>query len=170
MDVDAIVARVDVEPIIERVDVNAVIGRVDIEQVVDRLDIDALVEQTELGTIIARSTTGVASEVLDVVRAQGVGLDDFMARWVNRILLRNGPGLGPPAGAEAPALPAVFPLRGRDDRRPVPGRHRRAIRPATQGHYAGAVTRLVAFALDVGVSWGHLHPGGRRDHPSPSAW
>ncbi len=34
------------------------------------------------------------------------------------------------------ALPAVKPVEGR------------------QGHYAGAVTRLVAFAADVGASWG----------------
>jgi uncharacterized RDD family membrane protein YckC len=31
------------------------------------------------------------------------------------------------------------------DRRPIEGR---------QGHYAGAVSRLVAFAADVGASWG----------------
>jgi len=62
------------------------------------VDIDKLIEQTELGSIIARSTTGVAGEVLDVVRAQGVGLDDFVARWSARILRRK-PGtlpLGPP--------------------------------------------------------------------------
>ena len=77
-----------------------------------RIDIDALMEKTELGTIIARSTTGVVSEVLDVVRAQGVGLDDFIARWTNRILRRK-PGtlpLGPAAlvgpDASQPALTA----------------------------------------------------------------
>jgi len=62
------------------------------------VDIDALMEKTELGSIIARSTTGVASEVLDVIRAQGVGLDDFFARWTNRLLRRNMADLplGPP--------------------------------------------------------------------------
>ena len=40
----------------------------------------------------------MASEVLDVVRAQGVGLDDFFARWVNRVLRRRPESLplGPP--------------------------------------------------------------------------
>jgi len=89
VDVDGIVSKVDVQKLIDRVDVQAIIERVDIEQVIQRVDIDSLVEQTELGTIIARSTSGVASEVLDVVRAQGVGLDDFVARWVNRILRRS---------------------------------------------------------------------------------
>ncbi len=68
-------------------------------------------EKTELGTIIARSTTGVASEVLDVIRAQGVGLDDFFARWVNRILRRPLAELplGPPTLVEVAPMPAELP-------------------------------------------------------------
>src|SRR5664280_435136 len=107
VDVDGVVSRVDVDRLIARVDVEKIIDRVDVKDVVDRVDIDALLEQTELGSIIARSTTGVASEVLDVVRAQGVGLDDFFARWVNRILRRSKETLpqGPPTlvGPEATA-------------------------------------------------------------------
>ena len=98
VDVDDVVSRVDVDSLIDRVDVEKIIERVDVKKVIDRVDIDAIVEQTELGTIIARSTSGVASEVLDVVRAQGVGLDDFFARWVNRLLRRSPESLplGPP--------------------------------------------------------------------------
>ena len=113
VDVDEIVARVDVDAIIDRVDVQHIIERVDVQEIVQRVDIDSLVEQTELGTIIARSTSGVASEVLDVVRAQGVGLDDFVARWVNRVLRRTsaewpaGPlGLIAQPPADVPALTA----------------------------------------------------------------
>ncbi len=95
VDVDGLVDRVDVEKIIERVDVEKIIERVDVERIIERVDIDALLEQTELGSIIARSTTGVASEVLDVVRAQAVGLDDFFARWVNRVLHRSVDDLAP---------------------------------------------------------------------------
>jgi len=111
VDVDEIVSRVDVDQIVSRVDVEKIIERVDVEKIIQRVDIDALVEQTELGTIIAHSTSGVASEVLDLVRAQGVGLDDFVARWVNRILRRNSDDWppGPPdlvaalASVDAPA-------------------------------------------------------------------
>src|SRR5580698_8445369 len=101
VDIDAIVSRVDIDKIIDRVDVQKIIERVDINSIVDKLDIDALVEQTELGSIIARSTTGVITEVLDVIRSQGVGLDDFILRWGNRLIRRgrkikdspNGPPL-----------------------------------------------------------------------------
>jgi hypothetical protein len=89
VDVDAIINKVDVEKIIERVDVQKIIERVDINKIVDEIDIDALVEQTELGSIIARSTTGIVTEVLDVIRAQGVGLDDFIFRWGNRLIGRR---------------------------------------------------------------------------------
>jgi len=99
VDVDKIVARVDVDKIVDRVDVQKIAQRIDVNAIVDQLDIDALVQHTELGSIIARSTTGVASEVLDVIRAQGVGLDDFFARLVNRLLRRTDQSLplGPPA-------------------------------------------------------------------------
>jgi len=98
IDVDAVVSRIDVDKLIDRVDVEKIIERVDVEKIIQRVDIDGLMERTELGSIIARSTSGVASEALDVVRAQGVGLDDFFGRWVNRILRRRPEDLplGPP--------------------------------------------------------------------------
>jgi hypothetical protein len=89
VDVDAIVDRVDIEKIVERVDIQKIIERVDINAIVEEIDIDALVEQTELGSIIARSTTGVVTEILDVIRAQGVGLDDFICRWANTLIGRR---------------------------------------------------------------------------------
>ena len=107
VDINAVVSRVDIEALIERVDVEKLIERVDVEKIIERIDIDKLVEQTEIGTIIAHSTSGVATEVLDVVRAQGVGLDDFVARWVNRLLRRSAEDL--PAGPVTlvPALPST---------------------------------------------------------------
>ena len=89
VDVEKIIERVDVEKIIDRVDVEKIIDRVDINSIVDKIDIDSLVEQTELGSIIARSTTGIVTEILDVIRAQGVGLDDFILRWGNRLIGRG---------------------------------------------------------------------------------
>jgi len=110
VDVDGVVSRVDVDKLIDRVDVDKIVSRVDVEKIIERVDIDSLMERTELGSIIARSTTGVATEVLDVIRAQGVGLDDFFSRWVNRILRRSASDLplGPPTLVEAvPAMPEL---------------------------------------------------------------
>jgi hypothetical protein len=89
VDIDKIVGDIDIEKIVERIDIQKIIERVDINAIVDEIDIDALVEHTELGSIIARSTTGVVTEILDVIRAQGVGLDDFIWRWGNRLIGRG---------------------------------------------------------------------------------
>jgi hypothetical protein len=111
VDVDGLIDRVDVEKIIDRVDVEKIVERVDVNAVVARVDMDRIMEQTELGSIIARSTTGVASELLDVVRAQGVGLDDFFAKWTNRILRRKVADLPlGPSALVAPPSPTALPV------------------------------------------------------------
>ena len=148
VDVNEIVERVDIQKIIDRVDVQEIIERVDINAIVDKIDIDSLVEQTELGSIIARSTTGVLTEVLDVVRAQGVGLDDFIFRWGNLLLGRRKKVAGWPAG---PPLLMSEGDAGIMTTVPVPSA---ALTVGRQGNYAGAVSRLAAFAADVGASWG----------------
>jgi hypothetical protein len=89
VDINKVVSRVDIEKVVERVDIEKVIQRVDINAIVNEIDIDALVEQTEIGSIIARSTTGILTEILDVIRSQGVGLDDFTLRWGNRLIGRG---------------------------------------------------------------------------------
>ncbi len=98
VDIDKIVDQVDIEKIVERVDIQKIIERIDINAIVEEIDIDALVEHTELGSIIARSTTGVLTEILDVIRAQGVGLDDFIFRWGNLMIGRRKRMLDWPVG------------------------------------------------------------------------
>ena len=97
LDLNALLDRVDLNRVLARVDVEAVVDRVDVNAVVERVDIDELVEQTDLGAVIAASSSGVASDVLDVVRSQTVGLDEFIARWIGR--LRRRPYTGPPGPA-----------------------------------------------------------------------
>jgi hypothetical protein len=109
VDVDKVIGKVDVDKIIDRVDLQKVVDRMDINAIVEKVDIDALVEQTELGSIIARSTTGILTEILDVVRAQGVGLDGFIFRWGNRLLGRRRKVAGWPEGPPLLVEPKVAP-------------------------------------------------------------
>ena len=89
---------VDLNALLGSVDLDALLEGVDLNELLAGLDIDALMSNTELGGIIARSTSGVASEALDVVRSQGVGMDGFINRLVNRALGRDPAELppGPP--------------------------------------------------------------------------
>ena len=77
---------------------NAIVDRVDINAVVDRVDIEDLVARTEIGRVIMQSTTSIATRTLDAARSTGVGLDQFMNRWVDRVLRRpRGTASGGPA-------------------------------------------------------------------------
>jgi hypothetical protein len=106
VDVPALVERVDIDQILSRVDVGALLDRIDVNALVGRVDVGMLVEQTDLGAVIARSSGGIASETLDAVRSQVVGLDAFVDRWVWRLLRRGAPRPpGPAALMPTPADP-----------------------------------------------------------------
>jgi uncharacterized RDD family membrane protein YckC len=147
LDVNAVLDRVDLNAVLDRIDLDRLLERVDLNSIVERLDIDALVEQTDLGAVIASSSSGVASDVLDVVRSQTVGLDEFIARWMGR--LRRRPYAGPPG----PAAGQGKALTERAGDAPPPSGPP-VIRAGLQGKFAGFASRFAAFAVDVGVSLG----------------
>jgi hypothetical protein len=89
---------------------------VDLNEAVQRIDVDALVEHADIGSIIARSSSGVASDLLDVVRSRTVGLDEFIARCVARLRRRPytgppGPPGGPPPGESRPGQSSPDQMR-----------------------------------------------------------
>lgn len=102
---DDVLAHVDLNAVLQRIDVQAMLERVDINQIMGQVDVEGLVEHTEIGALIAKSTGGVATEVLDAFRRQGVGLDGFVFRWAQRIRrkkLKDAP-VGPPLLVGEPA-------------------------------------------------------------------
>lgn len=113
VDLNALLQHVDLDQLLAKVDLDELLAHMDLNAVVNRLDVDSLVRNTELGSIIAQSTSGVASEALDVVRSQGVGLDNFLGRWTDRVLRRDPAELppGPPllVGDGPLALPSGAP-------------------------------------------------------------
>jgi predicted thioredoxin/glutaredoxin len=105
VDLNAVLDQVDMDRVLDRIDLDRLLGRMDLNDIVQRLDVDALVEQTDLGAVIAASSSGVASNTLDVVRSQAVGLDEFIARWIGR--LRRRPYSGPPGPPDGPRAEAA---------------------------------------------------------------
>ena len=106
VDVNQLLDRVDVDRLLTRVDVNALVDRVDVNGLTERVDVNALVDRTELKTVLAKSSTTAITQGLGLVRSQAVGLDDFLARWVNRILRRKrAPAVGPSRLISLPAEP-----------------------------------------------------------------
>jgi hypothetical protein len=97
---------VDINQILEHVDLNLLLKQVDINQLLNRVDVDSLVEQTDLGAVIAGASGGLATDALDEVRSQAVGADQFIDRWVARLLRRKNAGpLAPPALLDGEASP-----------------------------------------------------------------
>ena len=94
VDLNAVLDELDIDRVLDRIDLDRLLSRMDLNDIVKRIDVEALVKQTDLGAVIAASSSGVAGDVLDVVRSQTVGLDEFIARWIGR--LRRRPYTGPP--------------------------------------------------------------------------
>jgi uncharacterized RDD family membrane protein YckC len=146
VDVNGLLDRIDVDRLLDRVDVGHVMAEVDLNPILARVDMDDLIARTDLGAVIARSSGGVASDALDVVRSQAVGLDEFIARWVGR--LRRRPYTSPPGRPEGPTVhfktgPAVDAAA---ERTPA------AAQEGLQGCYAGFASRFAAYFVDVCAS------------------
>jgi len=149
VDMNRALDQVDIERVLDRIDLDRLVERMDLNSVIEHIDVDALVQQTDLGAVIARSSSGVATNALDVVRSQTVGVDEFIARWITRLRrrrysgppglpdgLKSGTDAGPRAGdAPPPETPIV-------------------IQKTLLGKCAGFASRFTAFAVDVGVSLG----------------
>ena len=100
LDLNALLDQVDLNAVLDQLDIDRLLARMDLNEIITRIDVATLVEQTDLGAIIAASSSGVAGDVLDVVRSQTVGLDEFIARWIGR--LRRRPYTGPPGPPDRP--------------------------------------------------------------------
>ena len=107
IDLDEIVGRVDVTAIVDGLDIDAVAARVDVQKIVDRLDLVAIAEGVidalDLPAIIRGSTETMAAETVDGVRVQSMHADRFVARVVDRALLRRNGGAN---GSPDPTDPA----------------------------------------------------------------
>ena len=138
VDLNAALEQVDVNALLDRVDPDRLLDRVDPDRLLDRVDVNALVERTEIDAIISRSTTGVFTNLLDVARTQLISVDQVVQVLVARVLRgrrREAPGT-PVEPTDTPDLSSL-PLS------------ERAV--VLQGHWAGSVSRFLAFLIDYFV-------------------
>lgn len=136
VDVDALLDRVDVDRLIARVDVNAIMDRVDIDRLMARVDVEGIVNRAGIGDVVAESTGALAGSAIDVARRQIVALDSIVGRTLYRLTGRD-PSDRPPAPAGLEAATGVDETG----------------RGQVTGHYAGAVSRGLALAVDLLFIW-----------------
>src|SRR5262249_45091140 len=89
IDLNRVLDRVDIDRIVSRLDMDKLLSQVDVNALVDRIDMAEVLDKTELSAILTRSSSTVFSEGVDLLRSQAVGLDNFIARWMNRLLGRG---------------------------------------------------------------------------------
>jgi uncharacterized RDD family membrane protein YckC len=137
VDVNALMERVDVDVLLNRVDVDALMSRVDIDALLDRVDVKELTDRAGIPDIVRESTGALAGSAMDVVRRQIVALDHIFGRTTYRFLRRD-----PDTRPTAP--PSLEAGAGIDEEG----------RGQVTGHYAGSVSRLLAFILDSLIVYG----------------
>jgi hypothetical protein len=94
INVNALLQRIDVNELLEQINFDDLLSHVDVNVLMSGIDLNALMKNVELETIIARSTSSALGGALDLVRRQGVGLDDFVGRFIDRVIRRK-PGTRP---------------------------------------------------------------------------
>src|SRR5262249_6110993 len=77
-----VVAQLDFERLVRRIPVADIVAQVDVEAVVARID---------LAGVIRESTVSVGAEAVDALREQGMAIDAWSARVVDRVLFRKRP-------------------------------------------------------------------------------
>lgn len=133
VDANRLLDRVDVDRLLDRVDVNRLMDRVDVDRIMARVDVDDVVQRAGIADIVAEGTGAVAGSVLDVARRQLVVADSLADRVVFRLTARDP--------EKRPGSPTGLTEREIDE----------TGRAQVTGHYAGPVTRLLAFALDTAI-------------------
>lgn len=154
VDLDAVLARVDINAVLDRVDIDRLLARIDLNEILDDIDIDRLMSRVDVDAIVARvdvkevadragipdivreSTGELAGSALDVLRRQIVAIDAIASNAAFRLTGRD-----PTSRPISPSGLAVDAGPGRKGRGQV------------TGHYAGPLSRLGAFLIDVAIVW-----------------
>jgi uncharacterized RDD family membrane protein YckC len=137
VDINTLMARIDVNSLIERVDVDALMSRIDVEAIVDRVDVKDVMDRAGIPDVVRESTGALAGSALDVARRQIVAVDKISSATAYGLTTRNP--------KDRPTAPSTLEVEAAVDEKG---------RGQVTGHYAGPISRLASFAVDVGVIWG----------------
>lgn len=79
--------------VLERVDVDRLVEEADLDRLIDRLPLidlaNYIVDEIDLPRIIRESTGGIATDAMNAVRIQSIGVDQMVTRITDAMLLRR---------------------------------------------------------------------------------
>jgi hypothetical protein len=79
------------ENVIAQLDFVRIVEQIPIDDIAAAIDIEAIVQRIDLGGVIRESTASLTMETVDAARSQGIAVDAWTARVVDRVLLRKQP-------------------------------------------------------------------------------
>ena len=94
--VKAVMDRIDVTKLVmDHVDIDAIVAQADLDPIIDRLPLinlaEYIVSEIDLPKIIRESSGGIATDAVNAVRMQSVGIDDLISRVADSLMfLRKG--------------------------------------------------------------------------------
>lgn len=79
------------ENVIAQLDFVRIVEQIPIDEIAGAIDVEAIVARVDLGGVIRESTASLTMEGVDAIRSQGVAVDEWSARVVDKVLLRKRP-------------------------------------------------------------------------------
>jgi hypothetical protein len=79
------------ENVIAQLDFVRVIEQIPVDDIAAAVDVESIVQRIDLGGVIRESTASLTTETVDAVRSQGITVDAWAARVVDRVLMRKQP-------------------------------------------------------------------------------
>jgi hypothetical protein len=79
------------ENVVAQIDFVRVVEQIPIDEIAGAVDVEAIVQRIDLGGVIRESTASLTMETVDAVRSQGIALDEWTSRVVDKVLFRKQP-------------------------------------------------------------------------------
>lgn len=79
------------ENVLAQLDFVRIVQQVPLDDVVSAIDIEEVVARVDLGGVIRESTASLTMETVDALRGQGIAIDAFASRLVDKVLMRKQP-------------------------------------------------------------------------------
>jgi hypothetical protein len=79
------------ENVLAQLDLVRIVEQIPVDDIAAAIDVEAIVQRIDLGGVIRESTASLTMETVDAVRSQGINIDEWTARVVDRVLLRKRP-------------------------------------------------------------------------------
>ncbi len=79
------------ENVIAQLDFVRIVEQIPIDDIAASIDVEAIVQRIDLGGVIRESTASLTMETVDAVRSQGITIDAWAERIVDKVLFRKQP-------------------------------------------------------------------------------